>query len=261
MTRTAPLHTVIALRDGVKKNTTQALTTAHRTSQKTELYEGFTRSYQPKDDDGDRLPSETKNVQLNADTVLNSMVDAVARYWNLTATLDAGNQSARADVRIPTTVTGTDGTPVYRTVLRDVPATFLLYLARELDDIYTFVAKLPTLDPAQRWTYDPNVAAFVTEPVETHRTVKVMQNHVKAEATDKFPAQVDTFTADVVAGFWTLVKRSGALPVERKLRLLQRITELKLAVREARERANEVQVTDVEVARPIFDYILGDDGA
>jgi hypothetical protein len=252
------LHTIIALRDAVRNRTRQALTTLHRDSQKTDLYEGFTRSYRPKDEDGDQLPPENRNVQLNADTMLNGLVDVVTRSWNLTATLDAANQDAVADVVVPV-VGGRDGET--RTILENVPATYLLYMARELDDIYTFVDKLPTLDPAQVWRYDANVAANVTEPIETHRTVKVKQNHVLYEATDKHPAQVETFTADVVAGYWTHVRRSGALPVERKLRLLQRITTLQLAVKEARERANEVEVTDVEVARPLFDYLLGGDDA
>jgi hypothetical protein len=247
------LHTVIAVRDGVRSGKTRALTDAHRISQKAELYEGLTRSYAPKDEDGDRLPDENKNVQVNADTMLNQLVRAVSRDWNLVATMDAGNQHARADVSVPV------GTGDERMViLRDVPATHLLFLARELDDVYKFVSALPTLDPAQRWHYDENVAANVTEPIETHRTVKVLQNHIRYPATEKHPAQVDTFTADVVVGYWTLVRRSGALPLERKHLLLQRIDELRLAVKEARELANEVEVTDVEVAKPIFDHLFRD---
>jgi hypothetical protein len=247
------LHTIVALRDGIKTRKTRALTDAHRLSTKPEVYEGLTRTYRPKDEDGDRLPEENKNVQVNADTMLNQLVQAVSRDWNLVATMDTGNQGAFADVSVPI------GTGDERMViLRDVPATHLLFLARELDDVYKFVDSLPTLDPAQRWRYDQNVAANVTEPVDTHRTVKVLQNHVLYEATDRHPAQVQTFTSDVVVGYWTLVRRSGALPLERKHLLLQRIDTLRLAVKEARERANEVEVTDVEVARPIFDYLLGE---
>lgn len=173
------------------------------------------------------------------------------------ATIDVANQVAHADVQVLTGALSGGGEPIYRTLLSAVPAANLLFLTRELDDLYTFVSKLPTLDPAVRWTYDENVMAYVGEPVETHRTKKIMRNHVKAEATEKHPAQVDTFTEDEVVGFWTLVRRSGALPLERKTQLLQRIDDLRVAVREARERANQVDVTDVEVARPIFDYLLG----
>lgn len=253
------LHTLIALRDAVKGRKTQAVTALHRESTKANLYEGLTRSYRPRDaDDTETLPTENQNIQVNADTMLNGLVQAVIRDWDLMASVDASNQRAVADVVVPTGEKTPSGEAVTRVVLRQVPATFLLYLARELDDVYTFVSKLPTLDPAARWGYDENVAAHVADPVETHRTKKVMRNHVKYDATERHPAQVDTFTEDKVVGYWTLVRRSGALPLERKARLLQRIDTFRLAVKEARERANETEVDDREVTRAVFDYLLGE---
>jgi len=253
-----PLHTFVALRKGVQGLKTEQLTAAHRASARPELYEGLTRTYQPKNDDGDQLPAENKHVQLNGDAALNALVQAVARDWNLMATVDRGNQFARADVMVPTGAVSTTGEPVYRTLLTDVPAQFLLYLTRELDDVRKYVKELPTLDPGVAWNYDEAVAANVAEPITTHRTKKVLRNHVKYEATDRHPAQVETFTEDVVDGFWTLIRRSGALPLERKTRLLQRIEALRTAVEEARQRASSVDVEDVDVARPVFDYLLED---
>lgn len=255
---TKGLHTFIALRDGVKGESHEKLTAVHRASTKRELYEGLTRTYRPKLEDGDQLPSENKNVQLTSADVLTGLVDAVARRWNLTATVDAGNQEAVADVVVPTGEVTPSGEPVVRRLLTNVPSTFLLYLARELDDIHKFVKELPTLDPGVAWRYDESVDAHVSDPVETHRTQKVMRNHVLYEATDRHPAQVQTFTEDVVVGYWTSVRRSTALPQERKTELLRRVQTLRLAVKEARERANLTQVDDVEVARQVFDYLLGE---
>lgn len=249
-----PLHTYIALREGAKNIKREALTAAHRTAAKPELYEGLTRTYRPKNEDGDALPEENKNVQVTGDDALEALRQAVAREWDLMATVDAGNQLARADVRVPTGDT-LDGRPVYRVLLHDVPVQFLLYLARELDDVHTYVKKMPTLDPSVSWHYDQAVAAFVADPTTTHRTRKVLRNHVMYEATDRHPAQVQTFTEDVVDGFWTLIRRSGALPLERKTQLLERIDTLRAAVREARETASEVVVDDVVVAQPLFDYL------
>lgn len=45
--------------------------------------------------------------------------------------------------------------------------------------------------------------------------VQVPRNHVKAEATDKHPAQVEVYHEDVPVGYWTTVKFSGALPARR----------------------------------------------
>lgn len=258
---TKPLHTFIALRKAARTRKTERLTAAHRAASRAERYEGLTRTYRPKNEDGDRLPEENKHVELNADRALNDLVEAVHRDWDLMATIDRGNQDARADVVVPTGATTTAGDPVYRTILRDVPAQFLIYLARELDDVRKYVKELPTLDPGVIWTYDPAVAAHVSEPVQTHRTKKVLRNHVMYEATDRHPAQVQTFTEDVVDGFWTLIRRSGALPLERKAQLLQRLDTVVAAIEEARERASAVEARDVHVARPLFDFLLGDDGA
>jgi hypothetical protein len=254
-----PLHTFIALREGVKTKHKKDLTDAHRRATQADLYEGLTRRYLPTDDDGAELPAENKNIQINADTVLNQLVDAVSRDWDLMATIDAGNQVAFANVEVPTGEIGSNGEPVTRVILRDVPVQFLLYLARELDDVYTFVSKLPTLDPGATWTYDASVAAFVAESVRTHRTKKVLKNHVLYPHTDRHPAQVQTFTEDDVVGHWTLTRRSGALTLERKAQLLQRVDTLRLAVKEARERAATVEVDDRELSRPVFDYLFGVD--
>lgn len=248
------LHTFIALREGEKNPKTKSLTALHRQSQRGELYEGLTRTYRSHAEDGDQLPTENKNIQLNADTVLNGLVAAVTRDWNLMATIDRGNQDARADVKVPTG----DGDATV-TILEDVPVQFLLYLARELDDVKKFIMELPTLDPGVDWRYDEAVAAFVADPVQTARTKKVLQNHVKYEATDRHPAQVETFTTDVVEGTWTLVRRSGALPLERKALLLQRVHVLQQAVKEARETAADTEVDDVVVARQLFDYLFNEE--
>ncbi len=65
--------------------------------------------------------------------------------WNLVLTQDTGNQSARADV----VVAG-------KTVLANVPVTTLLFLDKQVDDLETFVSKLPTPDPTDEWAHAPN---------------------------------------------------------------------------------------------------------
>ena len=246
------LHTIVALRNSVKTRSREAVTAAHRDSQKTDLYDGFERTYQPKDDEGDQLPAESKLVQLDSRLVLDLLTDALSGYWDLTAAVDATNQVARADVTVPT---GNGDERI--TVLTDVPATHLLFLARELEDVYTFVRKLPVHNPGERWSFDESSNLHATEPIRTTRTKKTLRNHVKAEATQHHPAQVDVYPEDVVVGTWSTIKYSGALTAARRSELLYRIDVLRLAVKEARERANRAQVVDLKVAKPIFDYILG----
>jgi hypothetical protein len=153
---------------------------------------------------------------------------------------------AKADVTV-------DG----QTLLRDVPVMYLLFLEKQLTDLHTFVKKLPVLDNAETWTFDESADTWRTEPVRTIRTKKVPRNHVKAEATDKHPAQVEVYYEDIAVGYWTTVKFSGALPARRVNELLERVEKLQRAVKFAREEANGAEVTDRHVGDVVFRYLFG----
>jgi len=92
--------------------------------------------------------------------------------------------------------------------------------------------------------------------VQTTKTKKIPRNHVKAEATDKHPAQVEVYYEDVVVGYWRTVKFSGALPASRVKELLDRVDKLQQAVKFAREEANNSEVTDQHIGDRFFAYLL-----
>jgi hypothetical protein len=178
--------------------------------------------------------------------VLRDVTRSLTRLLDVTATKDWANCTARADVTV-------DGT----TLVRDVPVTYLLFLEKQLTDLHAFLRKLPILDAAETWTFDPSTDVWRTEPVRTVKTKKVPRNHVKAEATDKHPAQVEVYYEDIAVGHWTTVKFSGALPARRVNELLERIEKLQDAVKFAREEANGAEVTDRRVGDAVFGYIFG----
>ncbi|CAO0825095.1 putative protein OS=Streptomyces microflavus OX=1919 GN=Smic_16870 PE=4 SV=1 [Streptomyces microflavus] len=89
------------------------------------------------------------------------------------------------------------------------------------------------------------------------RTKKVPRNQLKAEATEKRPAQVKVSYEDIPIGYWTTVKFSGALPARRVNELLDRIEKLQQAVKFAREEANGADVTDQRVGDAVFGYLFG----
>jgi hypothetical protein len=92
--------------------------------------------------------------------------------------------------------------------------------------------------------------------VETLRTRKVPRNHVKAEATEKHPAQVEVYYEDITVGFWRTVKFSGALPARRVAELLERVEKLQRAVKFAREEANAYEVKSQKVGEALFSYLF-----
>ncbi|MEU4831329.1 hypothetical protein [Streptosporangium sp. NPDC023615] len=240
------LNQILAVEKGVKSDTQRKVTDAYHTIQKNALLSGISRTYQPIDDEGERLPPESTRVQVQGEDLLKQVGAALVRLFDVTATKDWANCSARADVKV-------DGS----TLLEDVPVTYLLFLEKQLVDLHTFVAKLPVLDAAETWTLDQSTDCWRTEPVKTTRTKKVPRNHVKAEATDKHPAQVEVYHEDVVVGFWTKVTFSGAVPQKRVNELLERIGRLQNAVKFAREEANGTEITYQRVGEKVLGYLLG----
>ncbi|MFF0477599.1 hypothetical protein [Streptomyces sp. NPDC004284] len=175
-----------------------------------------------------------------------STARALARLFDVTATKDWANCTVRADVTV-------DG----RVLVERVPVAHLLFLERQLTDINAFVRRLPVLDAAESWPQDPSTDAWKTEVVRTVRTKKVPRNHVKAEATDGHPAQVEVYYEDVPVGYWTAVKSSGALPARRVNELLEGVEKLQQAVKFAREEADGAEVTDQRVGDAVFGCLFG----
>ena len=141
-------------------------------------------------------------------------------------------------------------------LLKDVPVAYLLFLEKQLVDLHTFVRKLPVLDASESWEYDSSADCYATEPVQTVRTKKIPRNHVKAEATEKHPAQVEVYHEDVVVGYWRTIKFSGALPAKRVSTLLERVEKLQQAVKFAREEANNTEAVDKHVGDRVFGYLF-----
>ena len=184
-------------------------------------------------------------MQVRAEDILRDTAASLTRLFDVTATKDHANCTARADVVV-------DGRPL----LTDVPVTYLLFLEKQLTDLHTFVKKLPTLDPADTWEFDENVGFYATDPVETVRTKKVPRVLVKAAATEKHPAQTEVYYEDVPVGYWRTVKFSGALPATRVVELLGRIERLQQAVKVAREEANNAEVTQEKLGDRVFAYLF-----
>jgi hypothetical protein len=239
------LSQIIAVEKGVKADATRRVTDLHRDVQKEPLLSGITRTYQPRDDEGDKLPPESTKVQIGAEDVLRQVGGIMTRLFDVTLTKDNANCRAAADVVV-------DGEPL----LRKVPVTYLLFLEKQLTDIHTIVAKLPLLNPAEDWTEDSAAGSWKTPPVKTVRTQKIPRNHVLSDATKEHPAQVQVYMEDKPVGDWTTVKFSGAMPAARVRQILDRVEALQRAVKYAREEANTTVVEDQTAGDAVFGYLF-----
>lgn len=242
----AKLCQIIAIEKGVKTRVQQGFTEVHHTLMKSQLLAGISRSYQPKDDEGEKFPSESTRVQVNANDSLKRAKALLTELFDVTAAKDFTNCVAKADVVVDDKV-----------LVKDCPATYLLFLEKQLVDINTFIKKLPVVDPSEVWEVDPTTGLLATKAVETAKTKKIPRNHVKAPATDKHPAQVEIFTEDVLVGLWKTTKYSGALLQPQVNALTERVEKLQRAVKYARETANSAEVIKSEPGATVLGYIFG----
>lgn len=239
------LHQIIAVESGVKNTAEKEFTDLDKKLQKLPLLNGISRSYQPDNDEGDQLPSESSPVQVTVEQTIKDVAETLERYFDVTFVKEVGNTKAKADVVV-------DG----KTLLKEVPVTYLLFLDKKMTDLHTFVLRLPVLDPASQWSPDGNTGVQVTPPVVTVKTKKVRRNWERSPATKEHPAQVDIFEEDLLVGRWTKRDYSGAITAERKKELVTRVTKLQTAVKFAREEANELVVDDLKIANKVFGYLF-----
>lgn len=237
---------IIAVEKSAKNKSHQHITEVYQKMQKPALLTGISRSYTPKDEDGEQLPSETTKVQMHAKQMAQEVFASLTELFDITAMKDYANCKATADVVVGEHV-----------ILKAVPVTYLLFLEKKLVDIHTFVSKLPTLDSSDEWMYNANAGSYTTLPVETTRTKKVFVPIVLSPATDKHPANVKETYEDRVVGYWKTVKFSGALPAHEVNEMLTRVEKLQKAVKFAREECNTQTVDTVEVGKKVFNFILG----
>lgn len=223
------LNEIIAVEKGEKSRHHEVISAWYKDIQKSELFTGFARNYFPIDDAGDHLPSETKKVQKTVSNIIKDVEKQMNRVMNIVARKEWTNTHAKSDIIV-------DGT----TLAVNVPVTYLLFLEKELLNLHTFISKLPVLDPAEDWDYDDSKGYFKTAEIKTHRTKKVPRPLVKYPHSEHHPAQTEVYNDDVVVGYWHNVKHSGAMKQDDKNRILERVEKLQIAVKEARERANNI---------------------
>jgi len=240
------LSQIIAIEKDIKEKAAQNRSRAEGMFGKASLLSGLSRNYTPKDDEGEKFPSESTSVQVKARQTLGDVQSALITLFDTVATKDYANCVATSSIVV-------DG----KTLLSNVPATYILFLEKQLAELLAFVKKVPTLDAAEVWHYDEGQDCYAAEPVETMRTKKVPQRFVLAEATREHPAQVQVYQEDVPTGRWRTIKYSGAIPAKELNEMVVRIEKLQQAVKFAREDANRTEVKQQYVGAPLLHYLFG----
>jgi hypothetical protein len=237
---------VLATASNIINAAQRVFTETDRVLQKQQLVTGLIRTYRPTDlENGVPLPDERALVQVNVEDSLQEVRKALTVMFDAAATREWGNLKAKADIVVGELV-----------LLRDVPAMYLVFLDKKLQDLHTFLARLPVLDPAEEWHLSDNTGIYQTEPYQNPRMAKVPTPIVKYHATKEHPAQVELGFDDKVVGTFTSIKSSGAIQAQRRAQLVERVRELMVAVKYARERANFTDVDEKSDADVVLEYVF-----
>ena len=239
------LNQIIAIQAGKKSQAKDTLTEAAGQLKKPDLLNGLSRTYQPRDENGETQPDERKQIQVRVNELLQRVTADLTEMIDVVATQDWANCQARADVVV-------DGQPL----LKGVPVTHLLFLEKQLGDLRGFIETFPVLDSAEDWEYRPEADCYVSKASRTHRTKKVPKNHIKYEATKEHPAQVETYMEDIWVGTWTTTKFSAAIPAATRNAMIGRVRKLLDAVKAAREEANGMEVKPQKVGAALLGYVF-----
>jgi hypothetical protein len=213
--------------------------------------EAFTKTVTEKkhfnDEDSKLDVSETKDITTTVDERLKYLLTgAFTRYLDVSYQLDLSNQKAVADL----VVAG-------QTIAKDVPATMLLQMEKDLAQLRVIVAEAPTLQAGPVWVKDEGENLFVTaEPIVTFTTRKTMKPVILVPATDKHPAQVEKINEDVAIAKITKKTWSGMLTSVAKAAILSRIDALLVATKKARQRANNVEAATDKIGFAVANFIL-----
>ena len=247
------LHQILAIQRGVTADADRKIALAIRGTDVTGAaspLSGLTKTYRPREEDGVQLPGESKRVQIRVEKdVLPAIAAALTRLLDVNYTREQANTEAFADVTVDGTV-----------LLEHVPAGYLLYLETQLNQLRALLARMPVLDPAEDWTWDANRNVYATTQRETVREIKIPQVQViqAPQVIDgkPFDGQYRTYETTKPVGFWTTVSQSGALPAQTLEDMLDRVGKLGEAVKQAREEANTLRVTDMKAGDAIFRFVL-----
>jgi hypothetical protein len=191
---------------------------------------------------------ETKEMVTTVQDKLDYMFKSTGRHYDALLQLEEANGRARADL----VVNGV-------TIMKDVPATFLLGMETRLKGLRDVLMAIPTLEMSTKWEADKNLGKgkYRAEPAVTMKGEKTLKSRVLVDPTKEHPAQVQQWNEDVPVARTEVTHTSSMITPSEKSTMLGRIDALISGVKKARQRANCVETKNIKIAKDIFAYILG----
>lgn len=145
------------------------------------------------------------------------------------------------------------------TILKDVPATFLLGLESKLKQIQKLILAAPTLDPSIDWVADEAAGKGVYKNPNKEvklKTQKMPMHKSIAQATSQHKEQIHIYDDLVPVGKFISEKTCGHITPAQKNRYLKKIEVLMIAVSNKRHEANNCEASNQVIGKKLIDFIM-----
>jgi hypothetical protein len=242
------LHQLLAVKADLEKKGELILAESITTfTKKAEHFDGVMKVYEPKEEAGEQIPPETKEIVTTVSDKINYTKESVVKAIDARISMEETNASGsvNAELKVGDKSFGT------------FSAISLLALEEWLGKVRALYKDIPTLDPTKHWDLDASAGAnrYKTPEEIKFRSIKKNVPITLAPATDKHPAQVQLAQDEFQVGQYKTTYASGRISPSQKSDLLQRIDDLILAVKQAKAKANTAEVNQIKVGESIFDFV------
>ena len=246
------LHELLAVENGLAETANRISKEVAKTLEtKQSLFAGLNKAHTIFDDQQQHLVQvpEIKEVESTVAEQLDFLSQHLVAYYDVSLQKEEANQRAFADIVIDNVV-----------IAEKVPSIVLLAMEKKLLALTAVYNVIPTLYSAKAWeidtTYSKPFVYRTKHTTERQQTQTAKDFQIVAPATDKHPAQVAQVEKTSIIGKYTITDYSGATTPLDKANKLQRLTKLLRAVKAARQRANDVEVTTtLRFGKALLDYV------
>jgi hypothetical protein len=244
---TNQLHSLLAVeQDLVQQNNNVFSEASSFFVKKSDHFDGIKKVYVSKEADSELVPPEGKEVISTVQEQLGYIAESFVKALDATVSKEQTNSSGNAKASL-----------LIGTTEFSLSATSLLAMEKYLTKYRDLCKVIPSLDESKVWSKDDSTTRAIkkTDKQLTYRSMKRKVPLVLSQATEKFPAQVQIQEIDVQVGAYEQTLYSGRITSLEKSNLLAKIDSLLLAVKTAREEANQTEAVQIKIGQVIIDYL------
>lgn len=238
------LYELLAIEKDAANKASAAIREATELFKDTNNFLGIQTHYVKLVEDKPELPDEGRLLPHTVDNTLISFIEDVSKYIDVAVQKELANTTTEADVEV-------DG----QIIFEKMSATALLNLEARLEELVKVYRAIPTLPYGENWAKDKNTGQFISAQRDQIRTEKTNEVIVLYDSTPEHPAQTQLTTIDKPAYKIERTVFSGMLTPADKKKRIARLEKLQVAVKQARQRANSIQVEPKSYAVKLFAYV------